>query len=157
MAMSAEHVFSVLTRLERHGIDCLLFGGWAEEALRLATPRSHRDIDLLLPASSFSCLDKLLQSQAAEFSEIRLKRFAHKRAFLCGGGMVEIILVQESEQCAVTNFWGDNPFHWKLPLEEECYLAKRRLRAASRENLAFYRQHHALTQPGRWKDPASLL
>ena len=155
--MTPDLVNSVLMRLEQKGISCLLFGGWAEEALGLAAPCMHRDIDLLLSARSFSSLDTLLQSQSAVFKEIRLKRFAHKRAFLFGGSMVEIILVQESEQSAVTPFWGDTPFHWKLPLEEACTLGGRGLRAVSRENLVFYRAHHALTQPGRWREPASLL
>ena len=157
MAISVDQTHSILERLEQFGVPCLLFGGWAEEAFGIAAPRDHRDIDLLLPANSFSSLDKLLNSQSAELTEIRLKRFAHKRAFRCEGTVVEIILVQESEQSAVTLFWGNNPFHWKLPLEEECTLGGRRLRVVSRENLVFYRQHHALTQPDRWKDPASLL
>ncbi len=155
--MPPDLVISVLTRLEQNGITCLLFGGWAEESFGLAAPRKHRDIDLLLPADSFSALDELLHLRSAEFMEIPLKRFAHKRAFLFGGAMVEIILVQETGQGAVTFFWGDTPFAWKLPLTEECLLNGHRVRAASRNNLQHFRTHHALTHPGRWKDRASLL
>ena len=123
----------------------------------MAAPRNHRDIDLLLPAKSFAAVDEMLLAQSAEFTEIVLKRFAHKRAFLVERAMVEIILVQETQQSAVTHFWGDTPFAWKLPLEEECHLGGQCLRAASRENLRHFRENHALTQPSRWKDAASLV
>ena len=155
--MTPDLVVSVLMRLEQNGISCVLFGGWAEEALRLAAPRAHRDIDLLLPAKSFSVLDALLRVQSVEFAEIRLKRFAHKRAFLVDGVMVEVILVQETGQNAVTRFWGDTPFAWKLPLVENCIFNGQRLQVATPDNLEHFRTHHALTQPGRWKDPASLI
>jgi len=155
--MSPGLVISVLAQLEQNGLPCLLFGGWAEEALGLAIPRAHRDIDLLLPANSFSALDSLLHVRAAEFKEIPLKRFAHKRAFVFEGVMVEVILVQDTGQGAVTHFWGDRLFAWKLPLKEECQLGGRSLRSASRQNLEYFRKHHALTEPSRWKDPASLI
>lgn len=155
--MSPELVISVLARLEQNGISCLLFGGWAEEALGLAAPRKHRDIDLLLPAPSFSALDALLGGRSTTFLEILLKRFAHKRAFIVDGAMVEIILVQETGHGAVTSFWGDVPFAWKLPLAEECHLNGQKVRTASRDNLHHFRKNHALTQPHRWKDPASLI
>lgn len=155
--MTPDLVISVLARLEQNGIPCLLFGGWAEEALGLATPRQHRDIDLLLPAQSFSTLDRFLSAKPAAFPEIPLKRFAHKRAFLVEGAMVEVILVQETEQGAVTNFWGDTLFTWKLPLKEECHLSGQALLAASRQNLTHYHKNHDLTQPSRWRDPASLI
>ena len=155
--MTPDMVISVLARLEQNGISCLLFGGWAAEALGLVPPRTHRDIDLLLPAGSFSALDGLLAVPSVGFAEIPLKRFAHKRAFLFDGVMVEIILVQETGQGAVTNFWGDTLFAWKLPLAERCHLSGHGLRAASRDNLHHFRKHHALTQPSRWKDPTSLI
>ena len=155
--MTPDMVISVLARLEQNGISCLLFGGWAAEALGLVPPRTHRDIDLLLPAGSFSALDGLLAVPSVGFAEIPLKRFAHKRAFIVEGAMVEIILVQETGHGAVTSFWGDVPFAWKLPLVEECHLNGQKVRAASRDNLHHFRKHHALTQPHRWKDPASLI
>ncbi|MFO0994635.1 MAG: hypothetical protein U1E67_22185 [Hyphomicrobiales bacterium] len=155
--MTPDMVISVLARLEQNGMSCLLFGGWAEEAFGLAIARPHRDIDLLLPARSFSTCDKFLRAGSPEFTEIPLKRFAHKRAFLFDGVMVEIILVQETGQGAVTNFWGDVSFAWKLPLAEQCHLSGHEVRAASRDNLQHFRKHHARTQPGRWKDPASLI
>jgi hypothetical protein len=155
--MSPGLVISVLARLEQNGLSCLLFGGWAEEAFGLVAPRIHRDIDLLLPAKSFSTVDEMLLDQSAEFTEILIKRFAHKRAFFFEGAMVEIILVQETGKSAVSHFWGDNTFAWKLPLDENCSLNGKSLRAASRDNLRHFRENHALTQPGRWKDPASLI
>jgi hypothetical protein len=145
---------AILRRLDNFGVRCLLFGGWAEEALGIVSPRPHRDIDLLLPAQSFVELDRLFES---EFREIVLKRFAHKRAFVLEGAMVEVTLVQRTDQGAFTLFWGDVPFAWELPLDAECILDGQPVSTASRINLIRYREHHASTQPLRWKDPASLV
>ena len=48
-----EVVSDIIGRLNDAKCPCLLFGGWAEEALGLCHPRPHADIDLLLPARSF--------------------------------------------------------------------------------------------------------
>ena len=157
MSDGATRVSAILKKLGAHEIHCLLFGGWAEEALGLISPRRHKDIDLLLPAATFDELDRVLRAPGAAFNEIALKRFAHKRAFLFDGIMVEIILVRRSAQTAWTLFWGDVRFEWALPLEESCRLGGSHLLAVSRENLKRYRDHHLLTQPWRWKDPASLV
>ena len=145
----------ILNKLAAHKIHCLLFGGWAEEALGLTAPRQHKDIDLLLPAATFDSLDRMLRAPGTDLNEIVLKRFAHKRAFLFEGIMVEIILVQRTAQRAWTLFWGDLAFEWTLPLEEPCRLGGFHLLAVSREYLKRYRDHHRLTQ--QWKDPASLV
>jgi hypothetical protein len=145
---------AILRRLDNLGVPCLLFGGWAEEALGIISPRPHRDIDLLLPAQSFMALDRLFES---EFREIVLKRFAHKRAFVLEGAMVEVTLVQRTYQGAFTLFWGDVPFAWELPLETGCILDGQPVLAASHNNLIRYRERHASTQPWRWKDPTSLV
>jgi hypothetical protein len=109
---------------------------------------------LLLPAQSFMALDRLFES---EFREIKLKRFAHKRAFVFEGAMIEVTLVQRTDQGAFTLFWGDVPFAWELPLETECILDGQAVSVISRNNLIRHREHHASTQPWRWKDPTSLV
>src|SRR4051794_26020511 len=55
---------------------CVLFGGWAEEALGLSEARPHRDIDLLLPAPSFDRLDEVLAAASADLEQVPMKRFA---------------------------------------------------------------------------------
>lgn len=140
-----------MDHLARAGIDCLLFGGWAEEALGLCQPRAHADIDLLLPAESFDLLDRLLASGAV--TEIAAKRFAHKRAFLVDGTMIEITLVQREGDTAVTWFWGDVRFEWVQPLAEACILAGQALRAVSQVNLKRFRALHKTTEPWRWREP----
>jgi hypothetical protein len=106
-------VVEVMLRLGDSGAHCLLFGGWAEEAFALCQPRPHADIDLLLPAPSFQTLDHLLAAEPGDLQEISLKRFAHKRAFLFNGLMVEVVLVQQetwSKSC-----WSSRRMEWHSP------------------------------------------
>jgi hypothetical protein len=74
-------------------VDVWLFGGWAEELQGLVPARAHRDVDLLHPAEDFTRVDALLRAEPA-LVEIVAKRFAHKRAFLLDGVMVELFLVR---------------------------------------------------------------
>lgn len=150
-------VVHIMRRLGDGGAPCLLFGGWAEEAFGLCRPRPHADIDLLLPAPSFRTLDCLLAAAADDLREIALKRFAHKRAFLVDGLMVEVVLVRQENGTAITWFWGDVRFEWLAPLADDCRLGGQRLRAASRENLQRYRALHRATEPWRWQDRTSLV
>jgi len=150
-------VAKIMRRLGDSDVHCLLFGGWAEEAFGFCQPRSHGDVDLLLPARSFEILDRLLASPSNDLEEIALKRFAHKRAFLLDGLMVEVVLVQEENRTAFTWFWGDVRFDWVMPLTEYCLLGGHRLPAASRENLRRYRVLHRSIEPWRWQDRTSLV
>jgi hypothetical protein len=154
---TVSRVVDVMRRLGDGGAPCLLFGGWAEEAFGLCQPRPHADIDLLLPAPSFQALDRLLATAPSDFQEIALKRFAHKRAFLFDGLMVEAVLVQQEDGTAFTWFWDDVRFEWLAPLADDCLLGGHWLPAASRENLQRYRALHRSTEPWRWRDPASLV
>lgn len=149
-------VVEIMRRLHEGGAPCVLFGGWAEEAFGLRPAGPHADLDLLLPADSFESLDRLVAA-APEFAAIALKGFAHKRAFLRAGLMVEIVLVQQENEAAVTWFWGDVRFEWLAPLTEECLLDGHRLPGASHANLRRHRVLHRSTQPWRWQDPASLI
>lgn len=144
-----------MAQLSRHDIDCILFGGWAEEAAGLRPAGDHADVDLLLPASSFKKLDRFLAANETGIREILQKRFAHKRAFIKDGIMVEIILVQQRSGSPSTWFWGDVLFEWATPLAEPGRLRGHRLAVASRDNLRRYRTEYRRTQPHRWKNAAS--
>lgn len=131
-------------------------GGWAEELLQLVPPRPHRDVDLLLPADSFVAFDRFLASaECYGWREIVAKRFAHKRAFLAQGVMVEFTLVGSG---LITNFWGDVAFHWldplahSRPIEIDGFTAP----LVSAANLLRYRQLHRTTEPWRWREQPTV-
>ncbi|MBM7785480.1 nucleotidyltransferase domain-containing protein [Tenggerimyces flavus] len=100
----------VVRELEAAGMVTWIFGGWAEELLGLAAPRSHHDIDLLYPAPDFDQVDAFLLG--GKWDEIVAKRFAHKRAFEVDGVMVELFLVQDSGDGYYTDFWGRTRHVW---------------------------------------------
>ncbi len=153
MPADAAFVVEVLRRLERAGLDCLLFGGWAEEAFGLCPPRPHADIDLLWRTDSLERLDQILDAARPDFTEIAAKRFAHKRAFNLHGVMVEITQVRLEHGAPVTWFWGDVRYEWLQPLAERCRLAQVPVLAASSANLQRYRRLHRTTEPWRWREP----
>ena len=68
-------------------MDCLIFGGWAEELTGIIPPRDHKDLDLLYLAEDFARFDTFIENQP-DLQEIKAKHFAHKRAFLCFGIIV---------------------------------------------------------------------
>jgi hypothetical protein len=151
--MDQAFVADILDRLSAAGIDCLLFGGWAEEVFELYPPRLHGDVDLLWRADSFDLLDSLL---ARDFTEITAKRFAHKRAFTFQDVMIEITRVEPDNDDLVTWFWGDVRYVWLQPLTESHMLAGRACHIVSPANLQRFRALHKSTQPWRWREPASL-
>ena len=152
-----ESVAEILRLLDDGGAGCLLFGGWAEEALGLRRPRTHGDLDLLLPARSFRVLDDLLLGGGASWLDVPLKRFAHKRAFLSEGLLVEVILVRQEAGRPFSMFWGDLRFDWSLPLAERGRLGAYEVPCAARRNLRRYRTGYRATEPWRWRDPTSRL
>ena len=87
-----------------------MFGGWAAELLGLSLPRPHHDVDLLYPAGSFDAVDVFLAS--GDVDEITAKRFPHKRAFEAEGIMVELFLLQGTEDALFTDFWSVNRYEW---------------------------------------------
>lgn len=153
---SPRTVAAIIERLGDAGLPCLLFGGWAEEALGLCMPRAHEDLDLLLPAPSFRELDRLLES-ADDLEEIPLKRFAHKRAFLRDGLLVEVLLAQQEGASACTWFWGERRFAWLHPLSEPGRLSGIALPCVSGANLQRFRRLYRSIEPWRWREPRSLV
>ena len=155
--ITPDTVARVMRRLESFDLRCLLFGGWAEEAWGLCRPRAHGDIDLLLPAGSFRGLDQVLAAAGDDLTEVPLKRFAHKRAFLFEGTLVEVVLVEAAPEAPCTWFWGDLRFEWLAPLAGPGVLRGHRLAIVSRRNLRRYRACYRCTAPWRWKEPSSLV
>lgn len=117
----------------------------------MGLPRSHADVDLLLPAADFTAAERFIAKEAA--SEVRGKRFAHKRAFLLDGVLVELVLVEPGEHGLVTRFWGDRELWWHKPLAEPNASPA----LISRLNLDLYRCRYQSLDPGRWRDPASRV
>jgi hypothetical protein len=151
---SLELLRRVFDRIQRAGFAPLVFGGWAEELLRLAPARPHRDIDLLLQAESFAPLDLFLASnESGYWRGIAAKRFAHKRAALAEGVMVEFTLVEPD---LITRFWGDVAFQWLDPLAQAqpAEGAGSNPPIVSAANLLRYQQLHRKTEPWRWRDQA---
>lgn len=135
-----DFLVGVLHRLERHGIESWVFGGWGDELRGLAAPRAHKDIDLLYPAQDFAQIDRLFAC-SPDIKEITAKRFAHKRAFELDGIMVELFLVQSQDEKLCTDFWGYEQFTWP----EDTFSAGivDGLRVASSAALRGYRAYHA--------------
>jgi hypothetical protein len=153
-----EGVAAVIALLARHGLDCAVAGGWAEELLGLRDPSPHSDIDLVYLSEDFRAVDAAIGSLDGMVSEVLQKRFKHKRAFLFEGTLCELVLIRSAPTAPVTFFWGDVPFRWELPLLHGTKLEVRETQIAilSEPNLRKYRNERASTEPYRWRDPASL-
>jgi len=129
-----------LDLLAAGGADCWLFGGWAEELRGHCPARSHRDIDLLCVAPNFAGVERLLESQRVD--GIEGKRFAHKRAFLLDGVMVELFLVQRDRGGLFTTFWGRYRHEWPA----DVLSSAAGLPVASAVALKGYREAHPTLQ-----------
>jgi hypothetical protein len=115
------------------GLRAWVFGGWAEELLGLAPARAHADVDLLVAADDWSDVDVLL----AELDEIPAKRFAHKRAFVLDGVLVELFLVRRDGDSLFTTFWDERRDWPGDTLADDGPLP-----VASAAAVAGYRAHH---------------
>jgi hypothetical protein len=159
VSSSAESVCRVLSALCANGVQCDLFGGWAEELLGLRGPGPHRDIDLVYRAANFRAADVAMDHLGARVEEVSAKRFAHKRAFIFEGILCELLLVQDWNTRPVTLFWGEIEFVWDVPLLHHlpCLLGGSHVSVVAGHNLAKYREQRRSTQPQRWSDPAALI
>lgn len=158
MANTQETLVAILELLNVSGVECDIFGGWAEELLGLREPWQHGDIDLVYRGADFTHVDNVIRHRCETFFEVERKRFRHKRAFLFRETLCEIVLVQDSGATPTTYYWGDVPFQWCQPLlhHEAVNLVGRPVTAMSCENLRRHRSLWRETQPHRWRDPASL-
>ncbi|HEY9660448.1 MAG TPA: hypothetical protein V6C65_18500 [Allocoleopsis sp.] len=128
----------VINFLEEDGITTWIFGGWAEELLGMAEPRSHKDIDLLYSAKTFERIDSLLRKND-QLREVTEKHFNHKRAFLYKNVLTEVLLVQTENGRKYTNFWAKNKFYWP----DNTLDNNGSYRIASQSALQKYRKNHA--------------
>jgi hypothetical protein len=99
-----EVVRASLTRLRRFGVRAWLFGGWAEELLRLTPSQPHKDLDLLYPANNFALLDAFMDTE--DVQELPTKRSGCSRAYVADRHAVEFYLVREDQDGWYTDFWG---------------------------------------------------
>jgi hypothetical protein len=159
MDNSPETVCGILSTLSENGVECDLFGGWAEEVLGLCPPRPHADIDLVYRGADFSVIDVLLISHAPDLDEVTGKRFSHKRAFRFKGVVCEILLVQDWQHQPFTLFWGDVLFGWNTPFlhPSKGYLAGVPVSVVHQDNLRKYRADFQSLQNHRWRDPTSRI
>ncbi len=75
MANTLETLAAALKLLNDSGVECDVFGGWAEEVLGLREPWQHGDIDLVYQGADFAQVDKAIRHQHETFSEVAGKRF----------------------------------------------------------------------------------
>ena len=146
VAMSANTLPFVLATLKNFHIARLpiwLFGGWAEEVWRMFAPRTHHDIDLLYVAPGFDTLDQYID-HTSSVTEIRAKRFSHKRAVVHQGTMIEFILVEPQSEGYRTRFFADlyeliwprDLLDFQLPIQGQV------VSIASKAALEIYRHNH---------------
>jgi len=119
------------------GIETWIFGGWAEELLKMIPPRAHNDIDLLYLAEDFNKVDTFLLNNS-ECTEILPKHFAHKRAFRLNGIMVELFLVNKRGKNYITNFWGNTEYTWP----QNTFTENKQKRIVSKDALIAFRRDH---------------
>jgi hypothetical protein len=74
-----------------------------------------------------------------DLAEIRQKRFAHKRAFLSDGVMIELLLVQPADGKLVTLFWGTTSHVWPADVLDQRVGG---IRVASAASVLGYRTAH---------------
>ena len=129
-------VLKVTSLLDEALVRVWVFGGWAEELQGLVPARAHRDVDLLHLGENFARVDALLRAEPG-LTEIVAKRFAHKRAFLLDGVMVELFLVQSAADGYYTDLPGGVKHRWPANVFEERQLG---LRVASVDALVGYRR-----------------
>jgi hypothetical protein len=105
---------AVLSWLERRSISVRVFGGWGEQLRGLSRPRAYGEIDLLYPAETWDAIDKLIADDWVK--EIIGKRFAHKRAIVWQGMIVELFLVRLDDRRPYTLFWNRVRHDWPADL-----------------------------------------
>lgn len=134
---------ALLAWLEHRSIAVWVFGGWAEQLRGLCRPRAHGDIDLLYPNETWDAVDVLIAEEEVE--EIIAKRFAHKRAIVWQGIMVELFLVRSDGIRPYTLFWNRVRHDW--PEDVLGYVVE--IPVASATALRGYRAVHDLVYQQR--------
>ena len=134
-----------LQELAKAQINTWVFGGWAEEMQDFRPPGPHGDIDLLYPAEDFRRVDEFLQS-SPDLEEVPGKRFAHKRAFVRRGILIEIFLLFPTRTGFVTDFFGLYRFQWPEDTLSQTPLPGAPALLASPAALRFYQEQHTAVE-----------
>jgi hypothetical protein len=121
--------------LRSAGVEAWICGGWGEELRGLAPAGPHGDVDPLHPGDDLESVDAALRSLA--LADIPAKRFAHKRAFVLDGVMVELLLARRDAH-GLHTVRGDVRHHW--PADTLSWLGD--LPVASSAALRGYRAAH---------------
>lgn len=146
MTYNLEFVYVIISRLNRAGINTVLFGGWAKELNKQILPCTHNDIDLLCLDNDFKKLDSFIISNN-DIVEIKLKHFSHKRAFLYCGIMIELLLVKSDGTEYVTPFWDEYFFKWSSVLKHDVSLPQLgKIPVADFSMIQFYQNNYHLIQ-----------
>ena len=95
----------ILDILDGQRVRCWLGGGWAEELQGIVPPRNHKDVDLYLPAATFSSLDRYMPDP-------REGTIKHFRGFVLCGALVEVLLMRPTETGYVTSFFDRYDLVW---------------------------------------------
>ena len=104
-------VLRLVSVLAGDEIPTWVFGGWAEELRGVASPRPHRDIDLLYRGSDFRPVDELIERR--HLPTIPAKRLGHKRALVLNDVVVELFLVRSDYNVTPhTIFWDRLRYDW---------------------------------------------
>src|SRR6187551_2474757 len=65
--MPAEHAAAILARLQEHGVDVWLEGGWGIDALLGRETREHDDLDVIVPIEQLPRLEAALRELGYRF------------------------------------------------------------------------------------------
>jgi Aminoglycoside-2''-adenylyltransferase len=152
LTQGASLVTAAVSWLESKSISVWIFGGWAEQLRGLCRPRAHRDIDLLYPCQTWDAIDMLIADHRIE--EIVAKRFAHKRAIVWRGTMIELFLVRLDGGRPYTLFWNRVRHDW--PADALGYVGQ--IPVASAAALHGFRSaHDRICQPRERATDVQLL
>ncbi len=133
-------LLEIINLMKHHSIIVWIGGGWAEELHGVIRPRIHKDIDLLYPATGFEDVDLFIKHQ--NFEEISEKHLHHKRAFIYKGVLVELFLVEMSQNRQYTNFWNKYKYYWPKNVLSE----NGELQIVSKKALRLFRHNYSSIQ-----------
>ncbi len=136
-----EFVIYILDRLEQHGIQVWLSGGWAEELLGIIPTRLHHDVDLLYIAPSFERLEAVITQEL--WDELVQKHFPHKRAVLVTDIMIEFILVEQIADRHQTSYFNQYCYVWPNDsFNTQVTVHRKTINVASPKALQAYRENY---------------
>jgi len=137
-------VLGELESLAGHGLEPVLFGGWAKELLGAWPPWRHEDLDVLVRAPTIDRLGAYIAARGAE--PCAAKRHPHKRAYQLDGTLVELFLVLTEHGTPVTHFYGRYRREWPEPLSRPLLVGGRTVEVATPATIIAYEGDHHRVQ-----------